>query len=232
MKQLRCILIGLLCSSTSFADVTLAPLTLDKINFQLSAKTWVSAQTVLVTVQVNASLNAADVVKARSDILEKLAKIAPGTWHIIQFDRFQDSSGLDKLAAVAQARIEQNQLTHLYDKAKNVSKPGETYLISTIEFKPDLQEIEKAKTELRQTLNHLVAQELNQLNQLYTEQHFTVNQMTYQEDAGLQARQGSPVLMMATGTAARVQQSTGSTPLVVSNELLMTALVEAGSVRK
>ncbi len=217
-----------MCTYAVNADVIPAPLALDKINFQLSSKLWVSTQAALLSVSVNASLNSSDVVKARGDMLEKLAKIAPGDWHIIQFDRFQDNSGLEKLAVTAQARINQNQLAHLYDKAKAVSKPGEIYQITGIEFKPDLVEIQKAKAVLRQTLNQQIQQELARLNQTYTEQHFTVSAIEYQDERGPGPMQEQPMLM-ATGTRT---QHPGPASLAVSNELVMTAVVEAGSVRK
>ncbi|MCX7091724.1 MAG: hypothetical protein NTU48_09785 [Legionellales bacterium] len=227
MKHITGIVVGLLCWQGGYAAEISAPLTLDKVNFQLSSKAWVSTQTALLSVTVNASLDSSDVVQARSDMLDKLRKIAPGDWHIVQFDRFQDSSGLEKLSVRAQLRVNQSQLAHLYDKAKNVSKPGETYQIASIEFKPDLIEIENAKALLRQNLNKQIQQELVQLNKTYTEQHFTVSTVGYQEE--LVSSQEQPMLM-ATGTASRMARA--SAPVAVSNELVMTAVVEAGSVRK
>lgn len=227
MKRITGVVMGALCWQLSYAADMPVPLTLDKINFQLSSKAWVSTQTALLSVSVNASLDSSDVVKARSDMLDKLSKIAPGDWHIVQFDRFQDNSGLEKLSVRAQVRVKQSQLAHLYEKAKEVSKPGETYQIVSIEFKPDLAEIQNAKTELRQVLNKQIQQELAQLNKTYSEQHFTISTVTYQED--LNGAQEQPMLM-ATGVSARMARPA---PVVgVSNELVMTAMVEAGSVRK
>ncbi|PJD93944.1 MAG: hypothetical protein CK424_01430 [Legionella sp.] len=217
-------IIAFILSQATYAADCSAPMTLDKVTFQLSAKSWVSTQTALVTTTINATLNSADVVKARAGILDKLHKMIAGEWHIVQFDRSQDSSGLDKLDVIAQVRINQSQLTNVYDTAKSLSKPGETYQITSIEFKPDIEDIQKAKMALRQILNKQVQQELQQLNQTYTEQHFTINALDYSDELNPGPLAMKP-MMMAT---ARVAPA----PITVSNELIMTAMVEAGSVRK
>ena len=227
MKRITGMFVGVFCWQLAYAADMPEPLTLDKINFQLSSKAWVNTQTALLTVTINASLDSSDVVKARTDMLDKLSKIASGDWHIVQFDRFQDSSGLEKLSVKAQIRVNQSQLTHLYDKAKDVSKPGETYQIAGIEFKPDLEEIQNAKALLRQVLNKQIQQELAQLNKTYSEQHFTVSAVNYHEEQS--SSQDQP-MMMATGVTPRMARPASS--LAVSNELVMTAVVEAGSVRK
>ena len=227
MKRITGMIVGMFCWQLGYATDLPEPLTLDKINFQLSSKTWVNTQTALLTVTINASLDSSDVVKARTDMLDKLRKIASGDWHIVQFDRFQDSSGLEKLSVKAQIRVNQSKLAHLYDKAKDVSKPGETYQIAGIEFRPDLEEIQTAKALLRQVLNKQIQQELAQLNKTYSEQHFTISAVNYQEEES--ASQDQP-MMMATGVTPRMARPASS--LALSNELVMTAVVEAGSVRK
>ena len=78
---------------------------MDKVLFQISARQWVSTQSALLTVNINATLNNADLVKARADIMNNLNTIATGEWQLTQFDRSQDSSGLEKLYVAAQARI-------------------------------------------------------------------------------------------------------------------------------
>lgn len=216
----------LLLIPVSYANDCPAPLTLDKVSFQLSAKQWVSTQTALLSTRVSATLTSADLAKARSGIMEKLAKITSGDWHIVQFDRSQDNSGMEKLDVMAQVRVDQSQLSSVYDAAKKISKPGETYQIAAIEFKPSLEEIQKAKTELRQFLNKQVQQELTQLNHSYTEQHFTISSLSYLDDMNAAPFQ-APTMMMVAGA----RSSNPIAPIAVSNELIMTAVVEAGSVR-
>ena len=73
------------------------PLVLDKVSLQLTARDWVSTDKALLHINVNMTLNNADMVQARADILKNLKKVAEGEWHITRFDRSQDSSGLEKL---------------------------------------------------------------------------------------------------------------------------------------
>lgn len=204
------------------------PMVLDEVTFQLTAKQWVSTQTALLTVNVNVTLNDADLVKAREAIMGKLNQIVKGEWHLTQFDRSQDSSGLEKLYVQAQVRVSQSSLTHIYQQAKAVSKPGESYEIGAVEFKPSLEEVQKVKASLRDELYKQAADELVRLNQLYAGQHYSVNQLLFFDaDAVPQTKQFRSNEMIATMALPASAPS-----MTVSNELVMSALVKAASTRQ
>lgn len=223
MKKIAGTLALSLLSTLSFAHERANP-PLDKVVFQISAKQWVTTQTVLLKINVNATLSNADLVKARADIMDKLTKIAAGEWHLTQFDRSQDSSGLEKLFVEAQARVPQASLTDIYQNAKNVSKPGTTYTINGVEFKPSLQEIQKVRAELRGQLYEQVNAELNILNKIYTGQQYTVNRIYILDGDNMPQPQAYKAReVVATAAPAPT--------LAVSNEMIMSALVEAGSNR-
>ena len=227
MRRLRIgCLVSAMLLSPAFADNENV-LTLDKVSFELSAKRWVSSDTAQLTVAINASLNALDLLKVRTDMLAKLGKIVAGDWHITRFERYQDSSGLEKLDVLAQIRVKQSALNHVYDAVKSLSKAGETYSVSGIEFKPGLEETEEAKGSLRQELNKKILAELAQLNQGFSEQHFTISAVTYLEAPLEPSPSRNPTMLAVSSDRAGSQA-----PLKVSNELIMTAVVEAGSVRK
>ena len=97
MKQVAGFVALMVLSPFAFSEDTTPPLVLDKIVFQTQAKQWVSTKTVLLSVSISVTLSNADLVKARSEIMSSLNQIAEGDWHLIQFDRSQDSSGLEKL---------------------------------------------------------------------------------------------------------------------------------------
>jgi hypothetical protein len=212
---------------SGYAGDTIVPLTLDKVIFQLSAKRWVSTQTALLSVAVNATLSSTDLVKARADMMTKLVKIVSGDWHITQFERYQDSSGLEKLDVLAQVRVNQSALNRVYDTVKLVSKAGETYTVSAIDFKPGLEEIQTTKLALRQQLNKQIQQELAELNHIYSEQHFTLNKLEYLDESSPSPLRNK-AMMMTVGAKGLAPEA----PISVSNELFMTAVVEAASVRK
>lgn len=217
-----------LVSTLSFAEMHPHHPALDKVVFQLSAKQWVTTETVLLKVNVNATLTNADLVKARADIMERLNKIAVGNWHLTQFDRSQDSSGLEKLFVEAQTRVAQSGLTDIYKNAKDVSQPGSTYSINGVEFKPSLEEIQKVRSQLRTRLYADIQNELNQLNTTYNSQHYTINRVYIVDgDAAPQ-----PMAYRAQQMKTMVMSASVAAPtLAVSNEMTMSALVEAASNR-
>jgi hypothetical protein len=231
MKRVAGILVcALLSSMSQAAEISLPNRTLDKVVFQVSAKQWVSTQSALLSINVNATLSNADLVKARADIMDHLNKIASGEWHVLQFDRSQDSSGLEKLFVEAQVRVPQSSLTNIYQNAKDVSKPGATYSVTGIEFKPSLEEVQQVKSQLRQRLYQQVNEELARLNKVYSAQHYTVNRLyiidgeVVPQTEPYQARKMNSMMVAAVAAPAPA--------LTVSNEITMSAMVEAGSNRQ
>ncbi|HAT6347606.1 TPA: hypothetical protein JBE46_06640 [Legionella pneumophila subsp. pneumophila] len=211
-----------------WADNETPDLVLDKIFFQVSAKKWVTTQTALLNVSINATLSNADLVKARADIMDSLNKIAKGEWHLVQFDRSQDSSGLEKLYVQAQARVDQSALTNIYQNAKSVSKPGAKYEISGVEFKPSLEETQVVRAKIREQLYQQVNDEIDRMNKAYPKQNYSVSNLVFFEGDNIpqQPRAYQAKEMNALAMAA------APAPLTVSNELILTAMVEAASNRK
>ncbi|WP_407927334.1 hypothetical protein [Legionella hackeliae] len=202
---------------------------LDKVMFQMSARQWVTTQTALLTVNVNATLSNADLVKTRADIMSMLGKIASGDWHITQFDRSQDSSGLEKLFVAAEARVPQASLTNIYQNAKDVSKPGATYTINGIEFKPSMEEIQQVKVQLRERLYKLVNDEIGRLNKVYTTQHYSLNSLMFVEGDVAPVQ---PQAYRAKNTMMMAEMASSAPALTVSNELTMNAIIELASNRE
>lgn len=228
MKQVVGILALMTLTPMTFADDVVPRITLDKVLFQVSAKQWVTTQTALLNVNINVTLNSADLVKARADIMNSLNKIAKGEWHLLEFDRSQDSSGLEKLYVQAQARVDQSALTDIYQNAKSVSAPGAKYEINGVEFKPSLEETQTIRAKIREQLYQQVNDELARMNKAYPTQNYSVSNLVFvegdsvpQQPRAYQAKELNT--MVVAGAAA---------PLTVSNELVMTAMVEAASNRK
>nr|WP_242601946.1 hypothetical protein [Legionella yabuuchiae] len=216
-------------SSMGFTDSVPPDLVLDKVSFQVTARQWVTTKSALVNVSINATLTNTDLIKARAEITDSLDKIAAGAWHIVQFDRSQDSSGLEKLTVLARARVDQHVLPNVYKNAKTVSKPGMNYEISSIEFKPSLEEVQEAKNQLRQTLYQQAHQELSRLNQVYSGQSYSLHQLIFVEGDA----QPQPQAFKARELVNTMALAAASAPAVaVSNELTMTALVQVASNRK
>lgn len=228
MKQFVGMMALIALNPFAFAgEVLVPPMVLDKVLFQVSAKQWVTTQTALLNVNINVTLSKADLVKARADIMDSLNKIAKGEWHITEFDRSQDSSGLEKLYVQAQARVDQGALTDIYQNAKTVSMPGAKYEINGVDFKPSLEEIQAVRAKIREKLYLQVNDEMTRMNKAYPTQMYSVSNLVFVEGDNVpqprpyEAKQANLMVMAA---------SPGT--LTVSNELILTALVEAASNRK
>lgn len=229
MKKMAGMLMVTIISGLSYASSDTPDMVLNTIEFQMSAKQWVNTQTALLSVDIHATLSDTDLVKVRSDMMSKLSKIAAGDWHLIRFDRSQDSSGLEKLYAQAQVRISQSQLTNLYQNAKSVTKPGATYEVSAIEFKPSMEEIQQVRNQLREKLYQQTNEELARVNKVYTTQQYSLYHINFFEG------DNAPALPMKSFQAAQMNAMAApmlaATPMTVSNELIMTAMVQLASVR-
>lgn len=210
------------------ADVIVPQMVLDKILFQISSKQWVTTQTAQLTVSINATLTNADLVKARADMMESLNKIAKGDWHLTEFDRSQDSSGLEKLYVQAQVRVDQATLTDIYQNAKTVTTPGTKYEVSGVDFKPSLEETQTVRAKIREQLYQQVNEEISRMNKAYPTQNYSVSNLVFVE--GGENVPQSPRAYQAKEMNTMVMAAAPS-PLTVSNELVMTAIVEAASNR-
>lgn len=227
MRKVASMLALLAFSVSAIAEDVVPKIVLDKIMFQISAKQWVTTQTALLSVSINATLSNADLVKARADIMDRLAKIAKGDWHLLEFSRSQDSSGLEKLYVQAQARVDQSALTNIYQNAKSVSLPGAKYEISGVEFKPSLEETQAIKEKVRSQLYQNINDEVGRINKVYTNQNYSVSAIAIVE--------GEPVMAAKRYEAKELNTMAmvaSPAPLNVSNELMLTALVEVASNRK
>src|SRR5690348_10953477 len=134
MKQIYLFIIAVLFAQSVWADISIDPL-LNKISLQLQTEQWVTTKTALVNVGVNAAVSDQGIVNVQNDVMQKLNQLSnKGEWHVVSFNRQQDASGLESIQIVAQARLPQTELGNLRDKAKAISKPGETFTIDNVQF--------------------------------------------------------------------------------------------------
>lgn len=230
MKKIAWMLTCLALAPAVYAGEEPLQVALDTVMFQVAAKQWVSTQTALLNVNINVTLSNADLVKARNEIMSKLGAIASGEWHLVQFDRSQDSSGLEKLYVQAQARVSQSSLTNIYQNAKAVTKPGASYEIGSVDFKPSLGEIQQVRAQLREQLYKQVNDEIARLNKAYAGQNYSLNYLVFSD--GDMVPMPQPRSMQSPAALNAMVMSAPAPSLTVSNELTMTAMVQAASNRK
>lgn len=210
MRKLIGLTVILCCFlGTAVADI-LPTSPLNVITMQLSAEQWVSTQTAKVTVTIDASLDKNRLATIHQDILKNLNKISnKAPWQITAFNRTPAQSGLENLQAIAQIRLPEVELANLREQAKAVSKPGENYSITNIEFTPSLADMELARAMLRAHIYTQAKAELVEINKIFPNSNFYLHNINFQTQL-----MPSPIMMRA--------ESTG---LSVSNNLTLTALV-------
>lgn len=204
---------------------------LHQITFNVNAEQWVTTQNADVQVGVDATLNQNQLATAHTDIMDKLNKLANGEWHIIQFNRTQNSSGLEQLNVVAQARLPETALSKMRDDAKAITHPGETFTVLSIAFNPSTDELEAVRAQLRNTLYGKIQDELNRVNKIYTNQKYVVHEIDFSEQGAPIQPQAVRMTMMA-GAAQNEAAPEAAAPLTVANKLVMTGAVTLVSVEK
>lgn len=224
MKKISLFIISLLISLPAFADIDPGPL-LNKVTLQLQAQQWVTTTTALVNVAVNAAVSDQSMGSIQIDVVNNLKQLSDkGDWHVISFNRQLDQSGLERVQIVAQARLPQNELAGLRDKAKKISKPGETYTIDNVYFKPSEEEIQIANTALRADIYQQAKKEIDTLNKTYPDQKYYLYNIDF-------VSQVSPMPMMANEMVmAKVGGAAAGMPTPIGNKANLQATVVIASM--
>jgi hypothetical protein len=203
---------------------------LSQVMYQASSEAWVSTKTAEVVVSINATLDENQLSKAHSDILNKLNNIAKSDWHITQFNRSPNESGLEQLQILAQTRLPETALSDLREIAKKNSKPGETFKIESITFEPTLAETEAVRKQLRDEIYQKVQDELAGLNKLYANQHYVVHEINFMENISPKPMMARPrAMMMAENVSAGAPSAP---PVTVANKMTVSANVILVSINK
>lgn len=192
MKKIPLIFLGLLFSLPVWADINLEPL-LNRVTLQLRAEQWLTTKTAQVNVGINASVSDQGIEKLQNEVMGKLSQLAKGDWHIVSMNRQLDKSGLETVQITAQARLAQSDLNNLRDKAKSISKPGETFSIDNVQFTPSDDEIRQANIALRNNIYLQANAEIDALNKLYPNQKYYLYQVYFVTSAPMPMAAGLPV---------------------------------------
>ncbi len=201
---------------------------LNKISLQLSVEKWAQTDTAKVTVSLDGALDKIGLANISSQMMQTLDKMAGKTdWHITQFMRSQDKSGLETVHVEAEARLPETDLADLRNKAKNLSKPGETYTVTNIDFSPSAEEIEKTHAVTRAEIYNLVKQEIARINQIYPDQQYFLYSIDFQAGQTFQ-----PVAMRAMAVSEAVAEAAPQVGVAVSTKVVETAQAVIAAITK
>lgn len=202
---------------------------LNKIHVNLNGEMWVTTTTAKVIVSVDAVLDTGGLEQTHKTMDAKLLKIVPDVeWHITQFNRFKDSSDLERVRAYAEARVPESALPGLRDRAEKVSKRGEKFEIANVLFTPSFADMENTRSKLREDLYNKAMKELERINKVYSDQNYFVHSIQFGGvPMPMQQDKAARVEMMAVSRAAPADGG-----LAVSNKVHESVYVVFGSVVK
>lgn len=222
MKKIFFFIAGMMLFTSVWADTDLSAL-LNKVSFPLKVEKWVTTKTADVFVAVNASVADAGIEKIQGQVLGQLMQLSSlGEWHIVSYTRQQDKSGLESIQIMAEARLPQTELGGLRDKAKAISKPGNTYTIDNVAFTPSDEEITQANILLRGLIYQQARMEIDAINKMYPEQKYYLHTIEFNS---------APVVMPMAAMAMRNSVAVvTAAPLNVGNKMELTANVIIASM--
>lgn len=202
---------------------------LNKVVLKMNAEKWVTTNSALVRVVVNAAVSDDGVEAVQRDVKKNLGKLSnTAEWHITSLQRSHDKSGLESLQITAKARLPQAQLAEIRTKTQAMSQPGEKYKVEAIEFTPSQAEIKEAKEALREDIYKQVQKEISKLNKLYPKQTYYVHEidfLNYPEPIAQRSKMNRGAMM-----AMAVMPEAGP-ELDVGNKLTLNASVILGSMK-
>lgn len=200
---------------------------LNIVHYQASVEKWVTTQTALVTVNIDASLNQAGMDNLQQQVNTSLTSLANNVnWQMIAYNRNEDASGLEQVSITEQARLSADQLANLRSKTTALSKPGIKYSINDIEFTPSMDEVQTAEDQLRAQLYQRIKQEIDTLNKTYN-QNFYVNDLEfYTGNAQPMMRSDTNAKMMLTAMPQPQAATTMSQQLIMSVDVTLAATIK------
>ncbi|MDF3054335.1 MAG: hypothetical protein K0Q74_242 [Gammaproteobacteria bacterium] len=232
MKQLqKIILFGLTLALPLAATAQMfTSLQLNTISYRFVQEGWASTNTARVTVDFDAAVDQVSLGGINSQVLANMKKIADTNWHIVSFERTKDTTGLEKLHISVEARLPEAELAGLRDKAKAITKAGETYTVTNIDFTPSLAAMEQTRAALRATIYEQAKQEVARLSQANPGQKYFLNSIyfeTEQPPVALQpAREMKTVQLSVNGAVS----TSSSVAMSVNTKVTQAAQITVASI--
>ncbi|NBX73041.1 MAG: hypothetical protein EBQ89_01950 [Alphaproteobacteria bacterium] len=205
----------------------------DTVVFHISAEEWVSTDTARVTVQVEAAADGAKTATLRSDMKNAVMAMAKGEWRLTNFYRSQDSTGLERWNATYEARLPENILGGLFEKAKTASKPGMQLTVGEMDFTPTLDEVQNVQQKLRYQLAQKAAAQIVELNNALPGRQYRLSSLSFGEmgfaSPMAMMKRGGPEMM--TMAADAPDAAVGSSPsMATSQKIVMVANIVASAL--
>ncbi len=181
----------------------------DSVVFNLSTEQWVTTKTARVMLSVEAAVTNNTAGTMRTSMTKAVGDMVKADWRVTSFNRSQDQTGMERWSALYEARIPENELNGLTDKAKQSSKAGMQITVSGVDFTPTLEEIQAAQSQLRTQLYKMANEQLSALNATITGRNYRIAMIDFSDEGGSMPRPA----MFARGKAMmRTMEMAGGSP--------------------
>ncbi len=191
----------------------------DVVALTLMVEDWIKTEGANAYVEINATLNDGDAAGIRARMLQGLGKLAAGEWRITRFSSTQDRSGLQRWNAAAQARLGDDALDGLRNRAASLSRPGLRFRITRLDFTPTEEERETTRALLRKRLYERIGQEIVTLEAAFPGRRFRLKRL--ETDPPVTAR---PAMLTARAEAAPMAVAKQA-PMSVSQKMRLSARI-------
>jgi hypothetical protein len=200
----------------------------DEVMLELAAEKWVETETAKVRLVADLAVQSGGYVGARTDLLTKLKDFSGSAkWRIVEFNRLAEEAGFERWQLVAEARVQESELSPLGEKVKSATRPGLSLRIGNVDFTPTEAERREALAELRREIYAKAAAEVKALNSIFTDRHYRVRLINFtshmrpasQMDHVSAKRAQAPMLLEVT------QGIAGAMKLAISSRVHLAAEV-------
>lgn len=198
---------------------------LNHVSYQDKVAQWAVTNTAAVKLSIDATAKDQNILTVQQQVLTDLDTVVPKQkWHIENFQRSEDRSGLERLHWDVSARLSQLSLVNLRDVVSKISSAGQKFVLNDFNFQPSLAEIEKVRSQLRSKVYQQAEREAERLNKTYPMQHYFVHTIHFSSTHSLTSpRQYATYI----GGMANKTQS-----MNVGRKIMVTAQVDLASIEK
>ena len=197
----------------------------DSVVFNLSAESWVTTKTARVTLSVEAAVSSNTAGTMRADMTKAVNDMVKADWRLTSFNRSEDTTGLERWSAQYEARVPENELNGLNDKAKKSSKAGMQIIVTDVNFTPTLEENQAAENALRTQIYKLANEQLAALNGAIAGRNYRIAKIDFV--GGMQGGGRPPMMRTMSAKFAETNElAQDSMPAMERSEkLVLTARV-------
>ncbi|MFT6559479.1 MAG: hypothetical protein ACJAYR_003363 [Sneathiella sp.] len=218
-------------TSIALADDSKAALS-DQIILSVTKDGWVTTNSARVFVGFEITQQKETASELKEQIMSSLKKLSAETdWHITSSRENKDRTGLTRWSVAAEARVAENAIAGLADRAEAAGRPGFKMTVRQVDYSPSLAETEKLKSDLRAKIYAAAVDEANRLTKVIPNRSYRIQMVDFQnigyqppQMMKMMARPAAPRMEMD-ASSANAGGGNGAAELAVSRRHSMSATI-------